>query len=376
MPTYSEIGAHLGKLSKEEHFPFLAERLRLSLRTMEASTKRPVVLYAANHRRGGSQNTQVAEKDLEFFMDVLRGLKGEKLDLILNSHGGSPDAADMISTYLRQKFEDIRVYVPVEAMSAATMIACGATSVVMGKHSFLGPIDLQLPFRTSDGVRYCAAQDVLDQFKKVRGDFKKDSKRFWTGPGAEYWPDTLVRCENALSYGKEVAERGLEQVMFRGDPKAKEHAKKIAADLADHQKHRAHGRRLSRTYLRQLGMKIADLEGDDSEQDLVLTIHHLSSHWFEVFPAASKIIQSSHGRVAFDLDLPDGRDRHEMHLQLHRIAQMNLHAEGARAKRKPPRKNIVKKSANKAVKKSARKTAKKSAKKTAKKSAKKSASSN
>ncbi|MGM0575983.1 MAG: SDH family Clp fold serine proteinase [Myxococcota bacterium] len=322
MPTYSEIGASLGEVKPEDHLLWLSLNLRKVLAAMEEHTGRPVVLYEGNHRVPmPSQSAQMREKDLEFFMDVLKGLKSQGLDVIVNSYGGSPDAADMVGSYLRQKFDDIRVFVPVEAMSAATMLACGASSIVLGKHSFLGPIDLQMPFITTDGPRYCAAQDVLDQYEKMRDDFEEDADVFWEGPGARYWPDSLIRCENALSYGREVAERGLKEVMFRGCEDAEERAKEIAADLADHQKHRAHARRLSRTYVRDLGINVANLEDDDELQDLVLTIHHLCSHWFETFPGAAKVVQASHGRVAFDLDdrlygsgIPDS-----MHKKIHRL---------------------------------------------------------
>jgi ClpP class serine protease len=38
-------------------------------------------------------------------------------------------------------------------MSAATMVACAANQIVMGKHSFLGPIDPQLILQTALGNR-------------------------------------------------------------------------------------------------------------------------------------------------------------------------------------------------------------------------------
>lgn len=304
MPSYSEIAAEM--VSQEQGTSlvlWLRSKLAAELERMAAKTERTVVLYEANHR--GPRTAQAAgmsEKDLEFFMDVLKGVPAGGVDIILNSWGGSPDAADMLGAYLRQKFTSIRIFVPVEAMSAATMLACGSNSIVMGKHSFLGPIDLQMPFKTTDGHQYCAAQDVLDQYELMRDDLKQDVAAFWTGPGARYWPDTVIRCKNALSYGCEVAQRGLEEVMFRDLPNAKQLAHDVAADLGNHQKHRAHARRLSRTYLKSLGMIVTDLEEDHELQDIVLTIHHLSSHFFESLPPVAKLVQSSFGRFAFDLE--------------------------------------------------------------------------
>ena len=73
---------------------------------------------------------------------------GTDLDLILHSPGGSIGAAEAIVSYLRSRFEHIRVVVPNLAMSAAAMISCAADELVLGEHSFLGPTDPQIPIQT------------------------------------------------------------------------------------------------------------------------------------------------------------------------------------------------------------------------------------
>jgi len=74
-------------------------------------------------------------------MEVMLELTGNTIDLILHSSGGSAEATEAIVKYLRSKFEHIRVIIPYGAMSAATMLACAADEIIMGKHSFIGPID-------------------------------------------------------------------------------------------------------------------------------------------------------------------------------------------------------------------------------------------
>ena len=92
----------------------------------------------------------IAPEDIQGFMSALHGLGGSRLDLILHSPGGSPEAAEQIVTYLRSKYDHIRAIIPPNAMSAATMIACGlgCDEIVMGKHSALGPIDPQVTLGT------------------------------------------------------------------------------------------------------------------------------------------------------------------------------------------------------------------------------------
>jgi ClpP class serine protease len=77
----------------------------------------------------------VLEPDLAAFMECVHGLPVDvPLDLVLHSPGGTAEAAEAIVEYLRGRFPGIRVIVPVAAMSAATMIALAADSIVMGSH--------------------------------------------------------------------------------------------------------------------------------------------------------------------------------------------------------------------------------------------------
>ena len=103
------------------------------------------------------QTIQVHLSDIQGFMETMSNIEETKLDLILHSPGGSSDAAQSVVEYMRQRFDHIRVFVPVAAMSAATMIALSCDEIVMGKHSQLGPTRSSVhhkytgrtPFRTS-----------------------------------------------------------------------------------------------------------------------------------------------------------------------------------------------------------------------------------
>ena len=94
--------------------------------------------------------------DLQGFMAAQHELKGPDLDLIVHSPGGSSEAAEQIVRYLRSRYSYIRVIVPLQAMSAGTMIACAADEIVMGRESALGPVDpqFQLPGGTYASARH------------------------------------------------------------------------------------------------------------------------------------------------------------------------------------------------------------------------------
>ena len=131
---------------------------------------RNVILYASGwlQREAPPGLVSIGDEDMQAFMEVSQGLEGNELDLILHSPGGSPEAAEAIVSYLRSRFSHIRVIVPQLAMSAATMVACAADEIALGKHSFLGPTDPQLVLQTALGTRAVPAQAVLDQFDRAQ----------------------------------------------------------------------------------------------------------------------------------------------------------------------------------------------------------------
>jgi hypothetical protein len=119
------------------------------------------------------------------------------VDLILHSPGGSGSAAELIVKYLRTKFDHIRIVVPHMAMSAATMVSGGTDEVIMGKHSFLGPIDPQFILRTSLGQRSVPAQAILEQFELAKREAADPAKlRVWAPMLAQYGPDLLITRQN------------------------------------------------------------------------------------------------------------------------------------------------------------------------------------
>ncbi len=85
--------------------------------------------------------------------------------------------------------------------------------------------------------------------------------------------------------------------MFKGDPKAKEKAKKITNYLSNYKHHKAHDRHLHLEDCQKLGLNVKRIEDDNDEQDLILTVHHCYMHSLMNTPAF-KIIENHKG-VAF-----------------------------------------------------------------------------
>jgi hypothetical protein len=264
-------------------------------------TKRNTILYATKWTQPGvadASQISITAEDMQGFMEVIHGLDGAAgLDLILHSPGGSPDAAEAIVHYIRSKFDHVRVLVPQAAMSAATMVACAADEIVMGKHSSLGPIDPQFIVSSPGGTTALPAQAILDQFEMAKDDCKDSSLLgAWMPILTQYGPSLLIQCHNALELAEELASEWLARWMFRATPGGKNVAKGIARKLADHTRYKSHGRPIHRDVARKIGLKVLDLEVDQAVQDLVLSVFHASTHTFASTNAV-KIIENQHGRA-------------------------------------------------------------------------------
>ncbi len=302
MPTWGEL---LKRIQRElpTNRAILDVLRREALSDLANYTGSNVILYASAHlQKPEAQSTlSIRGEDMEGFMETCYGLQGDSLDLVLHSPGGTAEAAEAIVTYLRSKFAKLRVFVPHEAMSAATMMACAADEIVLGKQSYLGPIDPQflLPSAVNPAVVHSIpAGAILDQFEGIKKECKADKANLpaYIPMLQQYGPALLEQCKNAQKLSERLVTTWLGRWMLSNEPD-KSKAGRIAKELASHQAHLAHGRPLCREYLLGLGLNVVPLEEDQKLQDKVLTIYHAAMHTFNLTPAA-KIIEN-HMQRAF-----------------------------------------------------------------------------
>ena len=303
MPIWSEIVAELHNTrTSQGDFDHDAVR-RKYLKRIHDLTGRNVILYASAWLQKEPPEvpagvTSIADDDIQGLMEVIQGLHGDELDLILHSPGGSIDAAEAIVIYLRKRFSHIRVIVPNLAMSAAAMIACAADEIVLGKHSFLGPTDPQIILSTPQGTRQVPAQAVLDEFHLAQNECADPSKiAAWLPILNQYGPGLLKRCKAALDLSEELVQTWLEAYMFRGETNGPKRAKKIAKWLANHQHFKSHGRHISRDDLETHDLKIKLLEASPELQDASLSVFHAATFAFTASTPTVKIVASHVGRA-------------------------------------------------------------------------------
>ncbi len=265
---------------------------RSYLAKLHKYTKRNVIAYYSGWLSRPPQipNMDIGDDDKNGFMAAVHKLdRSIGLDLILHTPGGSISATESLVDYLWTMFnKDIRVIVPQISMSAGTMIACSAKSILMGKESSLGPVDPQF-----GGV---AAQAVLDEFQMAVESIKQDphSAPLWQAIIGKYHPTFLLECMQAIDLSREMVESWLQENMFIQDADAKAKAKRVVQVLSDHSGTKTHSRHISMRRCREIGLNIEELEADNYLQDLILTIHHAFMHTFAQTPAI-KIVENHKG---------------------------------------------------------------------------------
>lgn len=233
----------------------------------------------------------VTQDDIQGFMASLHQLKGEKLDLVLHSPGGSLEAADQIVQYLRAKYKYIRAIVPQNAMSAATMLACACDEIVMGKHSAIGPIDPQMVF----GQMAVPAHTILQEFERAKADVATNPMlaNLWAPRLAALPPGYLNLCEQTIKLAEEKVKQWLAQYMFGGNNPAQ--AEGIAKWLASFDEHQTHGRPIGIELAKQKGLNVTPLESDQGLQEAVLSVFHATMVTFQS-TGCLKVIENHRGK--------------------------------------------------------------------------------
>ena len=268
-----EVQKHKLKHSKEAQSAVDIIR-RKYLKLLHQHTGRNVIAYYSGFLSKPDIISEINDEDKNGFMMAVHKLKrGEGLDLILHTPGGSISATQSLVDYLHKMFKgNIRAIVPQIAMSAGTMIACSCKKILMGTHSNLGPIDPHL-----NGV---PAYGVIKEFLRACEEVKDDPDKIpiWQSIIRQYRPTFLSQCENAIEWSNNFVREQLKAVMFKGHADADAKADRIVKQLTDYSGNKTHNRHIHLEECEKMGLDVDRIEADQKLQDLLLTVHHCFMH--------------------------------------------------------------------------------------------------
>jgi hypothetical protein len=299
MATWSEISNDIA--SRGVNGQDIVRREKLA--ALFAATGRPVILYAVdmfNQRKIAAAGGDVAIdlSDKEGFKEVLHGIAGDNLDVILHSPGGSPEATESIVRLLRSRFQNLRFIIPNIAKSAATMLAMSGNEIIMGVDAELGPTDPQMVINN----RLNPAHAILQQFKNAQKDLSGNSELLtaWLPILEQYGPSLLVECQNAIKLTETLVKDWLFAYMLTGGTVAnrKRKAANISKFLAN-KKHLSHGRAISLEDLRAKGVNIKG--PNEYTPDLSVIIQDINIAVMQTFnmTGAYKMFENHLGRGSY-----------------------------------------------------------------------------
>lgn len=285
------MGVYTEYLDRNLAFTDLAGERKVQLRRIsELRGGRDVLVYASDLGKGQAP-VSIIYADLLPINDQFANLKGERLDFILETPGGSGEVAEDIVRAIRSRYEDVAVIVPGWAKSAGTIIAMSADEILMDATSGLGPIDAQILWQG----KVFSAGALLAGFKKIKEEVSDTGvlNKAYIPILQGISPGELESAQNAQDFAKELVTNWLSQFKFKRwvkhastgqnvTPEQKRaRAEEIATQLRDHSRWLTHGRSIKLDDLQRMRLQVTDYGGNAELADAIRRYHTLLRMTFE-----------------------------------------------------------------------------------------------
>ena len=154
--------------------PLLFAQTQKTIQELTALTKRHIICYWTSNRGN------VCDNDVIALYEILEKIgPSDKAGIFIKSSGGDVEAALRIVNLLRERFDNLVAYIPLQCASAATMICLGANEIHMGPLAHLTAIDSSLrhdlsPIDETDNRRVTVSQDELSRLISLWNSSSKD----------------------------------------------------------------------------------------------------------------------------------------------------------------------------------------------------------
>jgi hypothetical protein len=244
-----------------------AERKSQLKRISDLRGGRDILVFAAN-LNASKAPISINFSDLLPINDQLSNLKGTKLDVILETPGGSGETVEDIVRLLRGKYSEVSMIIPGWAKSAGAIMAMSADEILMEPASALGPIDAQMTWQG----KVFSADALLEGVEQIKKEVESSGvlNKAYIPILQGLSPGELQEAENALNFAKELVTGWLATYKFKnwnvhassGKPVTEEEkttrANEIAGILCDHQRWRTHGRSIKLDDLQSMRLQVTD----------------------------------------------------------------------------------------------------------------------
>lgn len=263
------MGIYSEYLDAKMNFQQLTSHRKRQLRTIsKIRGGRDILVYAADLTSKAPASISIDYSDILPFQDQLANLKGNAIDVILETPGGFAEVVEELVSLLRSRYKHVGIIIPGSAKSAGTIFAMAGDEILMGPTSSLGPIDAQIMFNN----KRFSADAFLDGLEKMKAEVAKSGKL-----NAAYIPilqnispGEIQHCENAQRLSRLLVTKWLSQYKFQdwdkhsstGAPvtqkEKEERAEQIASKLCKQSDWLTHARSIKIPDLQKMRLKITD----------------------------------------------------------------------------------------------------------------------
>jgi hypothetical protein len=272
------------------------------------------------------------QADFYILRDLLSGQeKRNKVDVYLETPGGSGETAEEIGRFLHNNFETVSFVISGEAKSAGTIIALSGDEILMTETGSLGPIDAQVKI----GRSIVSAYDYMEWVKKKREEAEKQGalNPFDATMIAQISPGELGRVFHSLKFAEDLVKDWLVRYKFKNwiftethkkavtDSMKKQRAEEIAKELTNHSKWRSHGRSIKIEDLESIGLKVTRIDSDPQLANVVYRIQTVCRLLFET-TTSFKIFATQDNKI-FRQAVPVGEPIKIPHVQVPDVAEIN-----------------------------------------------------
>lgn len=285
------MGIYAEYLDRNLDFAQLStERKRQLKRISELRGDRDVLVYASDLAKPQAP-VSIAYADLVPFSDQLANLTGSKLDLILETPGGSGEVAEDIIRALRSKYDQIGVIIPGWAKSAGTIIAMAADEILLEPASALGPIDAQIIWQG----KVFSAGALLEGLEKIKKEVADSGvlNKAYIPILQSVSPGEIEHARNAQDFAKTLVTDCLARFKFKTwqrhsstgspvtDEEKRNRAEEIAGQLRDHGRWLTHGRSIKLDDFLRMRLQVENYADNSELADAIRRYHTLLRMTFD-----------------------------------------------------------------------------------------------
>lgn len=239
-----------------------------------------MVYFTASNK--GIQSALLEDDDYYVICDFLRSISQKKIDIFLETPGGSGETAEKIVEYLRAHFQNVNFVICGKAMSAGTILTLSGDEISMTETGSLGPIDAQMRI----GRSVLSAFDYISWVETKMAEAQKNGRLNPVDAtiAAQITPGELNGVIHAKEYAEDLVKKWLPKYKFKNWNQTKDskrvvtdemkvaRAEEIAKALTDHSSWRTHGRPLNISELGRIGLQINSIDSEPEIADVVYRI--------------------------------------------------------------------------------------------------------